>query len=183
MSVANLGREPDKPSMVYFPICETQAAFAKQAKTALAALTADQIDRVRSVQPFVDLPPNSLPIGEHPLLVLHHLNRIDKHRELHLVRRFFGDFAVEYDPTPPHFTVSYGDDADLVHGSVLASVRFLRPPQDIAQEGLPVRQQLIHGEMIAATFHTPDIVMHDIVNAMYKWTLRAVFTVREQDEQ
>ena len=177
VAVRNVGSEPANPTAICFPICATVEDFDRQCKRALGSLTAAQIERVRSVQPFSDPPPAGLSIEDHPLLMLHHLNRIDKHRTLHIVRRWAESFTVVFDPEPPDFSVHYPDIPELVDGAVLASVRFLRPPPNIARLGLPLVQTIAHTETIAATSYTPEVPLGSVVKAMYRWTLDAVFAL------
>ena len=175
LATSNVGGEPPNPGAVCFPICATRAEFDRVSKRAIASLSPRHAERVRAVQPFSTPPPDDLTIDHHPLLLLHHLNRIDKHRTLHIVRRWLAAFDLSFDPEPPELSVCYSAIDDLVDQSVLASARFLRPPPEIAAEGLPTVRTIAHQEVIAGTSHTPEVPMGGAFSAMYRSAVNAVF--------
>jgi hypothetical protein len=179
LAIRDSGAVPERASSISFPVCTTAGEFEAAAKSRLSALSSSSLERVRSVQPFAEPPPVGLDCSDHPLALLHHLSRLDKHRQLHIVRPMLAAFEIGFERDPPGLETWKTDADHLTDGLVLGGARSTRPPWPVE---LIVTPTLAHGEFVAATEHTPEILFGLMVEATCNWTIRAVAVLNSRSE-
>lgn len=170
LAIRNAGPTPPNAASIAFPVCVDAAEFDRRAQRCLAALAPDDVAKVERLQPYLDCPPDLSPT-DHPLLLLHDLNRLDKHRTLPLVRRWVNSFEVTFERRPPNAEVVYSEAPVLEAGALLARVSFERPPWPV---GLDVTRTIAHMEGIAETELTPAMPLGPAVQLMFQYAVRAV---------
>lgn len=169
LSLRNVGAANVRhPNAVMFPIFAHEDHFDSGTVRSLAYVTDDDRAVIKSLQPFKAEPSEPDP---HPLIVLHHLNRLDKHRELNIVMRGNAGFDVEFRRTPPGLILTINDGPILEDGTVLAAAAFLRPNFSVPVD---VQRTIAHTEAIDETSETPVLPLGEACQAMLDYTLAAV---------
>jgi|SRR5580700_633676 hypothetical protein len=152
-ALAMLKRDPPAdPSGIYFPVFEDAGAFAARARRTLEQLPEDAARLLEAFQPFHRGVEH---MQRDALLLLHHLDRHDKHRlpqvvllavnqGAHIAQIEFGSDAVAAAAMPPEATMRGGP---MEPGATLIEVRVKRPIArlggNVTVEAVPAIQTLV----------------------------------------
>lgn len=169
LSVRNVGEAGVlRPGDVHFPIHRHERDFDVAARRALVHLSDEERALVKRLQPFNAEPDEPDP---HPLLLLHDLNRVDKHRELSVVLHSLAAYHIQLTPRPPDAVIHQSSTVRLEHGAVLASVEFTRPPRDV---DVDVEHTIAYEISLGETRYTPQLPLGEAVTAMHQWAVNAI---------
>jgi hypothetical protein len=171
LSVERVGGEDhlQHARSVTFPVCATTKDFERMpVRRALMSLPKAARDVVEWLQPYN----RDGPAERDPLMLLHQLNRLDKHRELHVSIRSAQAFVVTFQRDPPDLTLqTAARDVLLEHGTFLASATFPRPPFAVE---IDLNRTIVHREMVRATSSTPMVDLVPTATEMFQVCVSAV---------
>lgn len=119
LAVANSGHPPPNERSLAFPAFLDADEFDRVTAKSLVALHPFAVAQVKALQPFHDSHPTL-----NPLYLLHHLDRLDKHRSVHVVRHQAHAFDIEISPTPDELTIERSHVSALEHDTPIATVTF-----------------------------------------------------------
>lgn len=132
---------------IYFPLAKSDERWKDIAAKTLRSVPPDVLERIRSVQPFM-----ARTTGQIPTVLLHELDRVDKHRSalsvqltgrdrqpLAIMTAFDAKLDTGSDPLIPDSYCFLADNIELRDGVPVARMRARIPFADVSIATLPLR--------------------------------------------
>lgn len=149
LAVQESGPNPPNERAIGFPAFREPEDFDRRTPSTLQALHPNVRAEVKRLQPFSN--PDT-PVDLSPIWLLHELDRLDKHRSVHVVRHQQHAFDIEVTPTPDDLDVQRHPTAALEHDTPVATVTFRRPVDTVQMDVKPI---FSYYEAIEETSETP----------------------------